>query len=752
MTPECWQRVKAALDEALRLDPEARAAYVAVIARDDPAVHPELQSLLGRRIGAYQIVDEIGTGGMGEVYRAVRIDDAYRQSVAIKLVRAGQGGSFVLARLKSERQILASLEHPNISRLLDGGTTPEGVPYLVMELIDGQPLPEYCDQHHLDVGARLRLFMQVCHAVHYAHQRLIIHRDIKPSNILVTAEGVPKLLDFGIAKILEPRNSSTADTTTASAIRLCTPAFASPEQLRGETITTATDIYSLGVVLYELLTGRRPHDPSLPRAHPIRRPSVAVRDGTAARAGFTPSATGALGKRLAGDLDNIVLMAMRAEPLRRYASAEQFASDIQHHLDHLPVIARRDTLAYRAGKFTRRHASAVTAGVLIALSLLTAVGVTLRQAQIARTERARSDRRFNDTHRLANSLMGDIYAVIKDLPGATPARQLLVAKALEYLDSLSADAVGDAALERDLATAYSRVGDVQGNPFYANLGDPRAALDSYRKALAIRRRLLAGDPGDARAVRELSGSYNQIGSAWTGLRNFAEALSSYRTALRLLEPVDAGSSDPRALDQLAGAHFYMATTYLRSGDVDHALQSIRAAAAIRDALFATDAHTATDILTHSAGDHSTAATILSAKSLYPAALEEQRRAVEIMNTLAQREQNNTTIQSFLARGWEGLGELQERTAAAPQALQSYRRSRAILEPLLAADRKNSFVALSLADVLNRLGGVDLRRGAAGVAVQEYRQAAAESEMPAEVNRYLTHCEALVAQMPSRRTL
>jgi serine/threonine protein kinase len=286
MRPERWQRVREILDRAIDLPPNERSAYVDQTCTGDAELRGEVESLLdsheragsvfmkkpvadlkqalpdaprkrdriGHRIGVYQIVEEIGHGGMGEVYRAVRADGQYDKQVAIKLVRGGYDSSSVLERFRHERQILASLDHPNIARLHDGGTDEDGIPYLVMELIEGTPIDQYCEEHNLDIPARLQLFVHVCAAVQYAHQRLVIHRDIKPSNILVTAEGVPKLLDFGIAKILDP--TAGAETTL---LRPMTPEYASPEQIRGEPITTATDVYSLGVVLYRLLTGRSPY-------------------------------------------------------------------------------------------------------------------------------------------------------------------------------------------------------------------------------------------------------------------------------------------------------------------------------------------------------------------------------------------------------------------------------------------------------------------------------------------------------------
>jgi len=282
MRSERWQQVRDILDGAIALPRTERAAYLDKHCTDDLDLRREVESLIqshdeagsvflntpaadleglpamptriGRRIGVYQIVCEIGHGGMGEVYRAVRADGQYEKEVAIKLVRGGFDTAAVLERFRHERQILASLDHPNIARLYDGGTTEDGLPYLVMELIEGEPIDEYCEEHDLSINERLKLFTQVCAAVQYAHQRLVIHRDIKPSNILVTADGVPKLLDFGIAKILD----STAGVET-TLVRPMTPEYASPEQVRGEPITTATDVYSLGVVLYRLLTGKSPY-------------------------------------------------------------------------------------------------------------------------------------------------------------------------------------------------------------------------------------------------------------------------------------------------------------------------------------------------------------------------------------------------------------------------------------------------------------------------------------------------------------
>ena len=438
MIREHWGAVKEKLQAALDLEPEKRRAYLDEAAGSDLELRRELESLLvahekagtdflntpppptiaiteppqnsepfiGRRIGPYQIVNQIGTGGMGEVYRAFRIDE-YEKEVAIKVVRAGQESGFSVSRFKNERQILAKLEHPNVARLVDGGTTDDGLPYFVMELIEGRPIDEYCESHKLPIEERLKLFLQVCSAVQYAHQHLIIHRDIKPSNILVTSEGTPKLLDFGIAKILGTEATAALFEPTLTIFRAFTPEYASPEQIKGDPITTASDVYSLGVVLYELLTGCHPYRKPNSKAQEIfhavceveaekpstavKKKSVSVSDGeprSLALSDARHSSTEKLSKRLRGDIDNIVLMALRKEPQRRYTSVEQFSEDIRRHLENLPVLARKDTVTYRTSKFVNRHKAGVVTAILLALTLLVALVITLREARVARQQAA----------------------------------------------------------------------------------------------------------------------------------------------------------------------------------------------------------------------------------------------------------------------------------------------------------------------------------------------------------------------------
>jgi serine/threonine protein kinase/tetratricopeptide (TPR) repeat protein len=384
------------------------------VAAGESSAAPFGESLEGKLLGHYRLLRKLGTGGMGDVYLAERADDEYQQRVAIKVVRSGMFSPQIQSRLRMERQILATLQHPNIARLLDGGRAPDGTPYLVMEYIDGEPIDAYCDRRHLSIEARLQLIRTICGAVHYAHQNLIVHRDLKPNNILITPDGVPKLLDFGIAKLLDTRHSAHTLAMTHYEYRVMTPAHASPEQVRGDVITTASDIYVLGVLMYELLTGRRPfhlvgtsltdmeriiceQEPLAPSAMVAR-----VNDETpemmadiAARRSTTPAR---LQKELRGDLDNIIGMAMRKDPERRYASAEQLAADLEHHLQGQPVLATRDTWIYRTRKFVKRHTLAVAAGVVAVITLAGFSAITYIQSQriarerdVATAERTRAE-------------------------------------------------------------------------------------------------------------------------------------------------------------------------------------------------------------------------------------------------------------------------------------------------------------------------------------------------------------------------
>jgi eukaryotic-like serine/threonine-protein kinase len=548
-----------------------------------PSIEPQ-SSFIGQRCGPYQIVREIGRGGMGAVYLAGRVDDEFKQRVALKVLRTGINAEEVLRRFRHERQILATLDHPNIARLLDGGSTASGEPYLVMDYVEGTPLDQFCDNNRLSIPERIELFRQLCAAVQYVHQNLIVHRDLKPGNILVRADRVVKLLDFGIAKILKPdMMASVADATRANEL-LMTPAYASPEQARGEPITTVSDVYSLGIVLYELLTGQRPYRPRTDSALEIvrsicedepPRPSTIVtridKPGQPAgqvearKRGTDPEK---LKLRLKGDLDNILLKALRKEPQRRYASVEQFSADLERHLHNLPVLAHDDSRWYRAQKFIQRNRIAVVAAGVTTIALLTGIVATTMEARIASRERARAESRFQDVRKLASTMMFDVNDLIQNLPGSTPARSLIATTGTQYFDSLAREAQGDASLQQELVEGYLRVGDVEGDPFGSNLGHTREAIDSFRKALAIATTLTAQQPRDIKARQLLARSHLALADVLAFGGKVDEAYEHAGKAVEAYQVVnDAQPGDEKSQLDLSGA-------YERRGDIVGGAQSI----------------------------------------------------------------------------------------------------------------------------------------------------------------------------------
>jgi serine/threonine protein kinase len=783
MNPEQWQRVRRVLDEAIALDPAERSHYLDQACDGDHELRLEVESLLssheragtsfletpavdlpqsqpatrkrvGSRIGAYDILEEIGHGGMGEVYRASRADGQFTKDVAVKLVRGGFDTRVVIERFRHERQILAGLEHPNIARLLDGGTSDDGIPYLVMELVKGMPLDEYCRTHRLDVSSRLKLFLQVCSAVQYAHQRLVIHRDIKPGNILATEEGVPKLLDFGIAKILDPSASSE---TTVSPL---TPEYASPEQIRGEPITTATDVYSLGVVLYKLLTGHSPYPENTRTPHEFaraicerepERPSTAI-----LKAGMKaepilgkeaviplPEAYGSdslakLRRRLRGDLDLIVLKALRKEPQGRYASVERMAEDIRRHLEGLPVTVRRDSWRYRAGRFATRHKLGVTATALVVIAVLGGVAATVREARIAAANGHRAEQRFNDVRKLANSLMFEIHDAIRDLPGSTPARRLLVTRALEYLDTLSAQSKGDVSLQKELAAAYERVGDVLGYPYAANLGDKPGALQSYRKALAIREPLAVAAPNDPQLRSSLVETYYRIAQVLEASGNFAEALESVRKARAITPPMPAGNHDPAVADRSAGGYYFTAALQVQTGDLAAARDNYQRAAAIREpALQSYPDHL--PLRTHLAADYAGIAKCSEQEHDLPHAVQMQAKAAAILDEASKSNPGNAMVSEYLGEATNRLATYRKELGELAAALETYRKAHQIFGDLLAADPKNSLAKSNFGFSDNGIAQSLLALGKPAAAAKVFREAIASFEEMSPMttsNRYV----------------
>jgi serine/threonine-protein kinase len=587
MTPDRWQEIQGLFQQAAELDTAAQAVFLAEACLTDAELRGEVEALLraerrsgagtfiadaigraardlaiaaaasrvGDRVGPYQLVREIGHGGMGTVYLAERVDEQYRASVAIKFVRSASPAAELERRFRAERQILAALTHPNIAWLLDGGTAPDGTPYLVMEYVDGAPIDAWCDHRGLGLEGRLALFQRVCAAVQYAHQALVVHRDLKPSNILVTADGTPKLVDFGIAKLLAEGDAEATGTQ-----RLLTPAYGSPEQARGGHITVATDVYSLGGVLFKLLTGHTPFD--FTGATPAE-----VERRLADEAAPLPSATALPAvvwrRRLRGDLDTIVLKALRKEPERRYTSVEQLADDVRRHLEGRPVRARPDTLTYRAGRFATRHRWGVAATAVLAA--LTGV-YTVQLAG----ERDRARTEATKAAAVADFLKGlfEVSDPSRSRGQTVTARELLDQGARRIATGLVDQPAVQANLMRVIGEVYGSLNlneaarplllgalerhrTLHGNSheevaaslvsagvLLQNAGEAAAAESSFREALAIRQRLAPRD--DAALAPVLS----RLAYLVEGTGRYDEAERLYAEALtrsRRIYPAD----DPR---------------------------------------------------------------------------------------------------------------------------------------------------------------------------------------------------------------
>ncbi len=505
-------------------------------------------------IDAYRLVRKIGSGGMGVVYEAVRDDGQFTHRVALKRIKHGMDTEEIIRRFRNERQILANLEHPNIARLLDGGIYNDA-PYFVMEFVEGNAITDYADSRRLDVDARLKLFLSVCSAVQHAHQNLVVHRDLKPSNILITEEGEVKLLDFGIAKVLDPERQLD-ETITGQ--RLLTPAYASPEQLQSEPVTTASDVFSLGVVLYELLTSRRPFASSERRASMPSKPSTMVSQrgenheldpSTVSRS----SGQAKLARRLSGDIDTIVLKALHPEADRRYQSADQFLDDIKRHLAGLPVTARPDTISYRAGKFVRRHRYGVGVATLLSVLLLAFAVVTSYQQQRTAIERDAAEEvalflesMFDaadpfaeerlDTLRVNTLLDRGAIQINENLGGQPEVRARMLHIIGRVNGRIGRPEQAEAMLQEalDIRSTLPNVEELVIAETYMDLGDVQyerglfaAADSSFAKALAIRNSLLTGtDPAIAEAMGRMGRTQHRLG-------NLEIADSLYTGALRI---------------------------------------------------------------------------------------------------------------------------------------------------------------------------------------------------------------------------
>ncbi len=634
MYPAPKANLRSLFDQAIDLSPIDRAHFLRDLQFRSPLLYADLRSLLlahegpsaffeqdggiwsqiapmdftGRRFGAYSIVKEIGRGGMGAVYQATRADEAFHKTVAIKLISGTVLAEAALDSFRRERQILAQLEHPNIARLLDGGSTDDGLLYLIMEFVDGQPLDQYIENHNATVEEILKIFLCIASAVSFAHQNLVVHRDLKPSNILVTEARDVKLLDFGIAKVLNPGRDDTATV----AVRL-TPQFASPEQIRGESISTTSDVYSLGVLLFHSLTrGGRPYRVTSQAVPDILQ---AVLDSEVPR----PSSVAppALKRKLRGDLDNIILKAMAKEPARRYSSVAQFSEDIERHLGGRPILAQADNWSYRVWKFARRHQLAAGAAVMVLLSIAAGTISTLQQARIAQTERteaidsraiaeaqrkhaleqrqialdaqlqaerqglvaeqrskealterASAETRYQSVRSLATSILVDVNESLKDVPGSGPARTQAVLAALKHLEALSRKSGNDPSLQEDLASAYEQSAEIMSSLFDDEREAAALAMPALIEALQIRIRLVSEPKAKQEATLRLAETQRLLGNGYLKASQLPAAIQSFKDSLAAANRVLASN---QSLRLIALAKTNLCTAYSLSNQLRESL-------------------------------------------------------------------------------------------------------------------------------------------------------------------------------------
>lgn len=583
MRAEDFGRVEALFDAVVHLPPSERSAALAAQG-SDAAERAEVEALLeahdrlaaaagpiddgplpqlgpGAFIGSYRLIDRIGAGGMGEVYRAERADGAFDRHVAIKVTRAALAGPDALDRFRRERQILATLDHPRIVTLLDGGVTPQGLAYFVMEHVEGVPLTDYCEQRNPSLDERLQLIRRVCEAVDHAHQHAVVHRDLKPANVLVTADGFPKVLDFGVAKLVDEQ--VTADHTAGVLPAPLTPNYASPEQIRGLPVTTASDVYSLGVLLYEAVSGTRPYDTggrTLDRVLQIvvdtepDRPSRAMGTRTLGQPAYGS-------RQLRGDIDAIVMKALRKDPEERYASPRDMAEDLARVSRRRPVTARPPSAGYVARRFVARNRTLVAGAVLAMAGIVVALGIALWQWQVAREEQAGAERRFAEVRQLANKVLFDYQEALRVYRGPSDVRARMAADSLAYLDALSAERSDDELL-LEVARGYMAVADVQGNTRAGSIGDVEGAMKSLDHAERALDDLLSRRPGLPRA-QELHAELGCVSSRIDVVRAAAHA----RRCVDALTPLVAGRDAADPLDlRLGEAHLLL----LETGDMSQA--------------------------------------------------------------------------------------------------------------------------------------------------------------------------------------
>lgn len=701
---ERWSRVKQILGLALDAPAEERAAVLDKTCAGDSALREEVEALLRHsgntghldrgfaeavrsavdtaapaQIGPYRIERVLGSGGMGSVYLGLRLDDQLPARVAIKIT--AWGGDGLIERFRRERRILSGLIHPYIARLLDVGMLNDGRPYLVMEYVDGLPIDEYVARTNAPV---LDLFLKVCAAVRFAHENLVIHRDLKAGNILVRQAGDPRLLDFGIARLLGGNESDLQMTQPWE--RMLTPASASPEQAAGSVVGMASDVYSLGVLLYRLLTGISPYAGAREFASD---PARVIREYEPPLASTAAALSARQRRELRGDLDNILRKALEKDPSRRYHTVHEFAADIERHRDGLPVEARPASFGYRAAKFLRRNRAPVTAAALLLFTLTGGIVASLRYANRARREHQGKEREFAVLSGLMHSFLYEIDDSIRDLPGATAAHELMLRRMGDSLDHLSAEAVQDPPVLLDVAEGYRRISDVSGlgrHPHESGAA-PRAALGYGLKALAISRRLAAASPDDAAVRVNLSNALFSVAQNYQALGDLERAHQTLEEDLRLNEQAEARRHSTENQYAASAALTELADVERMMGRDQDALASARRGLAIRQAILNADpssprAHREVGI------SHSFIGYMLELSADYKDAAQQHRAALAEHGWVAHVQPPYPDHERLLGVAQENLCATLTRSGSAAEAIPHCQAAVAIDRSIQEGDRQN----------------------------------------------------------------
>lgn len=726
---ERWHSLKAIFEEASGTPAEGRTARLEALCAGDSGLLEEASSLLraaeeeerttvsfvppdprelqdahiGRRIGPYKLERLLGRGGIGAVYLGQRVDGQFDRQVAVKLIDLPVADSLFRERFRQERQILARLSHPCIARMLDGGVSEGGELYLAMEYADGLPVQRYCERHSLAIRDRVALFKSVCAAVRYAHQNLVVHRDLKPDNILVLEDGTPKLLDFGTAKLLSSVDGAAEGEFTRLGFHSYTPQYASPEQVLGQPVSTASDVYSLGVLLFLLVAGELPYDlKEFTTAEMVR---VICQEQPP-----KPSEKAARGA-LDSDIDAIVSKALRKEPDARYASVDRLMADLDAYLGGRTVAAHQGSFRYRAGKFVRRNKLALAASAVLAVTVLAGIGGVLWQARIANVQRRianvqrrKAEARAEDLRKLGNSLLSEIDDSIQKIPGSTAAQKLLVGVVSEYLGRAAKDASGDPQLELDLANAYVKLGNVQGNAYYQNIGDAPGALTTLDKAVSIATAIVRQQPGNAAAAHTLAVAQEERSRVLFGIGRTPEAVAAMRsTAAAFDELASRPGAKLEALGEAATAYGVLGDELGRPGmaslsDPVAALAAYRKALDIEARTLRLDPNFS-PALRGIAINHSKIADMM-VEDDPAAALPEYRRAIDGMNALPEEVRNTLVNQRALAYSLRGSGMALKEVGRYKEALSYLVQAKAIEQPFLAADPNDTRAGNDLGALLD----------------------------------------------------